>query len=95
MKAISSKIAVCIVGMTIMVVLSKPWLVKAEVICSPIELAECPPMTAPSSICCRKVREQRPCLCGYLNDPNLKPTINSPSSRRIAASCGVLFPTCY
>ncbi|PON36569.1 Bifunctional inhibitor/plant lipid transfer protein/seed storage helical domain containing protein [Trema orientale] len=73
---------------------------NAVVICSPVEMDPCKEAIAttasPSSICCRMVREQRPCLCGYLNDPNLRPTINSPNARRVASICGVeLFPTCY
>ncbi|KAG6720417.1 hypothetical protein I3842_03G060000 [Carya illinoinensis] len=68
------------------------------VTCSPIEMNACIPAitasTPPSSLCCRKVREQRPCLCGYLKDPNLRQYINSPNARKVASTCGVPFPSC-
>ncbi|KAK7853846.1 non-specific lipid-transfer protein 2 [Quercus suber] len=50
--------------------------------------------TPPSSLCCHNVREQRPCLCEYLKDPNLKQYINSPNARKVASTCGVSFPNC-
>jgi len=72
---------------------------KAEgVTCSPVELSPClgaiTSSSPPSSTCCQKVREQRPCLCGYLQNPSLRNYVNSPGSRRVASSCGVPFPTC-
>ncbi|KAF2313815.1 hypothetical protein GH714_013611 [Hevea brasiliensis] len=48
----------------------------------------------PSTTCCRKVREQRPCLCGYLKDPNLKHFLSSVGDRKVARACGVPYPTC-
>ncbi|KAG4911437.1 hypothetical protein JHK84_051913 [Glycine max] len=68
------------------------------VTCSPVELSPClgaiTSSSPPSTTCCQKVREQRPCLCGYLKNPSLRPYVNSPGSRRVASSCGVPFPTC-
>ncbi|KAG4914391.1 hypothetical protein JHK87_051948 [Glycine soja] len=67
------------------------------VTCSPVELSPClgaiTSSSPPSTTCCQKVREQRPCLCGYLKNPSLRPYVNSPGSRRVASSCGVPFPT--
>ncbi|BAU00915.1 hypothetical protein VIGAN_11005400 [Vigna angularis var. angularis] len=68
------------------------------VTCSPVELSPClaaiTSSSPPSTLCCQKVREQRPCLCGYLQNPSLKNYVNSPGSRRVATSCGIPFPTC-
>lgn len=68
------------------------------VTCSPVELGPClaaiTSSSPPSTACCQKVREQRPCLCGYLKNPSFKNYVNSPGSRRVATSCGVPFPTC-
>ncbi|XP_047154212.1 non-specific lipid-transfer protein 2-like [Vigna umbellata] len=68
------------------------------VTCSPVELSPClgaiTSSSPPSTVCCQKVREQRPCLCGYLQNPSLKNYVNSPGSRRVATSCGIPFPTC-
>ncbi|KAF3444298.1 hypothetical protein FNV43_RR13988 [Rhamnella rubrinervis] len=69
----------------------------AAQLCSPLEMEPCKPaiatVTPPSSICCRNVREQRPCYCEYLKDPNLD--VNTPRARRVAATCGVRLPDCY
>ncbi|KAK7255022.1 hypothetical protein RIF29_28423 [Crotalaria pallida] len=68
------------------------------VTCSPVELSPClgaiTSSSPPSATCCQKVREQRPCLCGYLKNPSLRQYVNSPGARRVASSCGVPFPTC-
>ncbi|KAF5750167.1 non-specific lipid-transfer protein AKCS9-like [Tripterygium wilfordii] len=64
--------------------------------CNPRELRPCTwaimSLTAPSSKCCVKVREQRTCLCEYLRQPHLWPFFNSPNTRLVASSCGVPFP---
>ncbi|XAR51513.1 hypothetical protein NMG60_11006160 [Bertholletia excelsa] len=68
------------------------------VTCNPLELSPCigaiTSSQPPSRTCCDKVREQRPCLCGYLKDPNLRQYVNSPNARRVATTCGVPIPTC-
>ncbi|XP_022148226.1 non-specific lipid-transfer protein 2-like [Momordica charantia] len=72
--------------------------VTEAVTCSPTELSPC--VTAilsgmpPSSACCSKLREQKPCLCGYLRNPNLKPYVQSPNAKKVASACGVAFPSC-
>ncbi|OAY57106.1 hypothetical protein MANES_02G070900v8 [Manihot esculenta] len=72
--------------------------VGSAVTCSPSEVTVCLPAVAmskpPSAACCRKSREQRPCLCGYLKNPNLKQFISSLGDRRVARVCGVPYPTC-
>ncbi|KAE8022062.1 hypothetical protein FH972_007896 [Carpinus fangiana] len=91
--------ALCgMVAVVVMMVLSSEARTAKAAICSPIEMNACIPAisasTPPSGTCCRKVREQRPCLCGYLKDPNLRQYINSPNARKTASSCGVHFPNC-
>ncbi|KAK2419516.1 Bifunctional inhibitor/lipid-transfer protein/seed storage 2S albumin superfamily protein [Trifolium repens] len=65
--------------------------------CSPVEFSPClGPITSsspPTRTCCQKVREQRPCLCGYMKNPSLKQYVNSPGARRVSIACGVPFPT--
>ncbi|RDX97152.1 hypothetical protein CR513_20108, partial [Mucuna pruriens] len=83
----------------VVVVVAAELSVKAEgVTCSPVELSPClgaiTSSSPPTSTCCQKVREQRPCLCGYLKNPSLRQYVNSPGSRRVASSCGVPFPNC-
>uniref|UniRef100_A0A2C9WBM1 Bifunctional inhibitor/plant lipid transfer protein/seed storage helical domain-containing protein n=1 Tax=Manihot esculenta TaxID=3983 RepID=A0A2C9WBM1_MANES len=46
------------------------------VVYSPVKLNACLPAInmarPPSTSCCQKTKEQRPCFCGFLRDPNLK-----------------------
>ncbi|RVW68521.1 hypothetical protein VitviT2T_021841 [Vitis vinifera] len=86
--------ALCVI---MVVLLSEAHLTKA-VTCSPLELSSCfaaiTSSAPPSSMCCSKLREQRPCLCGYIRDPNLSQYVNSANARRVASTCGVPFPNC-
>uniref|UniRef100_A0A803M496 Bifunctional inhibitor/plant lipid transfer protein/seed storage helical domain-containing protein n=1 Tax=Chenopodium quinoa TaxID=63459 RepID=A0A803M496_CHEQI len=63
------------------------------VTCSPVELTPCAPVImynqAPSSACCAKLQEQKPCLCGYAKNPSLKSYIDSPGAKRMASTCKV------
>ncbi|KAK4341685.1 hypothetical protein RND71_040186 [Anisodus tanguticus] len=73
-------------------------LVTDAVTCSVTELTPCAAAITssqpPSSACCSKLREQKPCLCGYLKNPNLRPYVNSPNAQRVAKTCGVPTPNC-
>ncbi|OVA06503.1 Bifunctional inhibitor/plant lipid transfer protein/seed storage helical domain [Macleaya cordata] len=66
--------------------------------CKATELASCysaiTSSSPPSALCCRKLKEQRGCLCKYLRDPNLKKFVNSANARRVGKTCGVPFPIC-
>ncbi|OAY59225.1 non-specific lipid-transfer protein 2 [Manihot esculenta] len=68
------------------------------VTCSPTELSPCvaaiTSSSPPSKQCCDKIKEQKPCLCQYLNNPNLKKFINTPNARKVATTCGTPFPKC-
>ncbi|KAK0595914.1 hypothetical protein LWI29_011057 [Acer saccharum] len=97
MKRVSF-VAVLSMVVVMVVVLSSEVRVAKAVTCNPTELSPC--MAAitssapPSSTCCSKVREQRPCLCGYIKDPNLKQYVNSPNARKVVSTCGVSYPQC-
>ncbi|GFP85330.1 probable non-specific lipid-transfer protein akcs9 [Phtheirospermum japonicum] len=68
------------------------------VTCNPTELSPClgaiTGSGVPSAECCNKLREQVPCFCGYIRNPALKPYIDSPNAKRVAAACGVSIPSC-
>ncbi|OIW07387.1 hypothetical protein TanjilG_10222 [Lupinus angustifolius] len=86
-------------GMVLVLLLLMELSFKVDAVnCIPEELSPCFQAITrnlpPPSICCQKIREQIPCLCGYLKDPNLKQYISSPGARRISTSCGVPNPTC-
>ncbi|KAL2527910.1 non-specific lipid-transfer protein 2-like [Forsythia ovata] len=79
-----------------MVVLLGELHVSEAVTCNASELNPCLPAitsgNAPSAVCCSKLQEQKPCLCGYLKDPTLKQYVNSPNAQKVVNSCGVPTP---
>ena len=93
----ASYVVLCAVAVVAMILFEAPLMAKA-VTCSPLQLSSCiaaiTSSAPPSSTCCTKLREQRPCLCGYLKDPNLRQYVNSPGARKVASTCGVPFPSC-
>ncbi|KAM5570522.1 non-specific lipid-transfer protein 2-like [Rosa sericea] len=82
----------------VVVMLATAEVSMAAVTCSPVELSSCASAissnTPPSNLCCTKIKEQKPCLCQYLNNPNLKKFVNTPNARRVARTCGTPFPRC-
>ncbi|XP_030955885.1 non-specific lipid-transfer protein 2-like [Quercus lobata] len=93
----ASYVVLCAMAVVAMLLFEAPLMAKA-VTCSPLQLSSCiaaiTSSAPPSSTCCTKLREQRPCLCGYLKDPNLRQYVNSPGARKVASTCGVPFPSC-
>ncbi|BAT93804.1 hypothetical protein VIGAN_08034100 [Vigna angularis var. angularis] len=81
-----------------LVALAETELYVTAVTCNALQLSACASAITssnpPSSVCCSKLKEQRPCLCQYLKDPNLKKLVNSPNARKVANACGSPFPTC-
>ena len=71
---------------------------EADVSCSPLQLSPClDPIqhdSKPSSICCQKLKEQVPCLCGYIKNPAFKPYVTGPNAQKLSSNCGVPFPRC-
>ncbi|KAL9257190.1 Non-specific lipid-transfer protein 2-like protein [Drosera capensis] len=74
-------------------VILNPAVVADGVTCNVYELAPCAgailSSSAPSSACCSKMQEQKPCLCGYYKDPSLAQYVNSPGAKKVTSSCGV------
>lgn len=48
----------------------------------------------PSSDCCAKVKEQKACFCGYLQNPTLRQYVTRQDAQRVARECGVTLPNC-
>ncbi|KAI9113764.1 hypothetical protein K1719_015015 [Acacia pycnantha] len=71
--------------------------VSMAVTCSPVQLSACvsaiTSSTPPSQLCCSKIKEQKPCLCQYVKNPNLKKFVDSPNARKVASTCGTPFPS--
>ncbi|KAG5527977.1 hypothetical protein RHGRI_028791 [Rhododendron griersonianum] len=72
--------------------------VTEAVTCNSSELGPCLGVftsgQAPSANCCNKLKEQQPCLCGYIKNPNFSKYVNSPNARKVVATCGVPYPKC-
>ncbi|KAK6925336.1 Bifunctional inhibitor/plant lipid transfer protein/seed storage helical domain [Dillenia turbinata] len=72
--------------------------VSQAVTCSVSELQPCVGAitysTPPSNDCCTKLKQQKPCFCQYLKDPNLKKFVNNPNAKKVASTCGVSYPKC-
>ncbi|WCJ21924.1 Bifunctional inhibitor/lipid-transfer protein/seed storage 2S albumin superfamily protein [Euphorbia peplus] len=89
-----SYLAMCIVFMVILAEVE----VTMAVTCSPTELSSCvsaiTSSSPPSKLCCTKIKEQKPCLCQYFRNPNLKKFIDTPNARKVAATCKTAFPKC-
>lgn len=85
-------VALAAVAMMVVLMVAEVHVTEA-VTCSAIQLSPCleaiTKSKAPSAACCSKLREQKPCLCGYVKDPNLKKYVNSPGARKAASACGV------
>ncbi|KAF3444301.1 hypothetical protein FNV43_RR13991 [Rhamnella rubrinervis] len=97
MKISLSYLALCATVTVALMLLCDTRMAEAAT-CSATQLSPCVgPITSgspPSSLCCSKLKEQKPCLCGYLKDPNLKRYVSSPNARKVASACGVPYPKC-
>ncbi|XP_038897809.1 non-specific lipid-transfer protein 2-like [Benincasa hispida] len=97
MKKVVSVRAVCLFIAAMAALLSVARVAEA-VNCNPLELNSCAGAISsssnPSRTCCSKLQEQKPCLCGYLRDPSLRPYVNAPGAKYVASKCGVPIPNC-
>ncbi|XP_062004742.1 non-specific lipid-transfer protein 2-like [Rosa rugosa] len=71
---------------------------EADTTCDPVQLSPClDPIqhgSKPSSTCCQKLKEQIPCLCGYIKNPAFKQYVTGPNAEKLSANCGVQYPRC-
>ncbi|KAG9137149.1 hypothetical protein Leryth_011972 [Lithospermum erythrorhizon] len=72
--------------------------VSTAATCNPTALSPClgaiTSSNKPSPLCCSRIKQQKPCLCTYLKNPNLKKFVNSPGSRKVSSYCRVPVPKC-
>ncbi|VVA99840.1 unnamed protein product [Arabis nemorensis] len=68
------------------------------VTCSPMQLSPCAAAitssSPPSALCCAKLKEQKPCLCGYMRNPSLRRFVSSPNARKVSNRCKLAIPRC-
>ncbi|KAH6810102.1 Bifunctional inhibitor/lipid-transfer protein/seed storage 2S albumin superfamily protein [Perilla frutescens var. frutescens] len=72
--------------------------VGSAVTCNPLQLSPCAAAITssgkPSAACCSKLKEQRPCLCQYMKNPNLQKFIKSPGAKKVSSACRIPYPKC-
>ncbi|KAG6391670.1 hypothetical protein SASPL_149427 [Salvia splendens] len=72
--------------------------VATAVTCNPLQLSPCAAAITsggkPSAACCAKLKEQRPCLCQYMRNPNLQKFIKSPGAKKVSSACNIPYPKC-
>ncbi|WZY83998.1 hypothetical protein YC2023_030382 [Brassica napus] len=69
------------------------------VTCSPMQLSPCAAAitssSPPSALCCAKLKEQKPCICGYMRNPSLRRYISSPNARKVSNTCKFPMPRAH
>ncbi|KAL0899937.1 hypothetical protein Bca101_083898 [Brassica carinata] len=69
------------------------------VTCSPMQLSPCAAAitssSPPSALCCAKLKEQKPCLCGYMRNPSLRRFVSSPNARKVSNRCKLPIPRMF
>ncbi|KZV42102.1 non-specific lipid-transfer protein 2-like [Dorcoceras hygrometricum] len=94
----NSKIACLAILVAFFLAEFDPLASAAAVTCNPLQLSPCAAAVTtsgnPSVTCCNKLKEQKPCLCQYMSNPNLQKFINSPGAKKVADFCDAPFPTC-
>ncbi|GMH27209.1 hypothetical protein Nepgr_029052 [Nepenthes gracilis] len=93
MKTGVSYLAFCLAVAVASTMLLEEAVLTHAVTCNPSALSPCAAAllspAPPSTTCCARLREQRPCLCGYYRNPSLKKYLSGNGSRKIAAACGI------
>ncbi|KAJ8761207.1 hypothetical protein K2173_001263 [Erythroxylum novogranatense] len=91
-------VAVTALVLMLMVALVTQAPTSEAVSCDPLELSSCIDAVTssrpPSPTCCAKLKEQRPCLCGYLKDPILRQYMSTSAAKKISTACSIPFPHC-
>ncbi|KAH0449300.1 hypothetical protein IEQ34_023100 [Dendrobium chrysotoxum] len=94
-----SLLAVCIALSAALLLLCGEPSAAVVVKCDPSELRVCAGAImwsmSPSTKCCEKLKEQEPCFCQYMNDPDLSGYIKSENAKKLEEKCVVSLPkTC-
>ncbi|PSR96541.1 Non-specific lipid-transfer protein [Actinidia chinensis var. chinensis] len=70
----------------------------SAVTCKPTELNPCigaiTSGARPSPLCCTKMKQQSPCFCQYIKNPDYKKIVTSPNAKKVVTACGVSIPKC-
>ncbi|KAL1553608.1 non-specific lipid-transfer protein 2-like [Salvia divinorum] len=90
--------AACLATLALAMLVLSQVEVSTAVTCNPLQLSPCAAAITssgkPTAACCAKLKEQRPCLCQYMRNPNLQKFIKSPGAKRVSSACGIPYPKC-
>nr|XP_033511180.1 non-specific lipid-transfer protein 2-like [Nicotiana tomentosiformis] len=93
-----NSVGAIILVLTLALIIGELLVTEAKVKCDVKELSPCAPAFTssqpPTAKCCDKLNEQKPCLCKYVKDPNLRPYVKSPNAKNVARRCRILTPIC-
>lgn len=72
---------------------------EIKVACVPAELKPCTPAAGltgskPSTECCRKLKEQKSCLCSYIKNTSFGHCFKSPNAHKVISACRISYPAC-
>ncbi|KAH0923743.1 hypothetical protein HID58_023761 [Brassica napus] len=67
--------------------------------CDVIDLQPCllpiiNPPEPPTAGCCQALRDQGPCMCYFIKNTWIGPTIQAPNGHKLFADCNVPYPSC-
>ncbi|RIA04324.1 hypothetical protein BRARA_K01452 [Brassica rapa] len=48
----------------------------------------------PTAGCCQALRDQGPCMCYFIKNTWIGPTIQAPNGHKLFADCNVPYPSC-
>ncbi|KAL9677217.1 hypothetical protein QQ045_005445 [Rhodiola kirilowii] len=98
MAAVMRKVKAAVAVAGLLFLLAEFALVAEAVSCNPVQLLPCLNSfitpAPPSPLCCSKLKEQEPCLCGYIKNPAFAPYIKSPNAKTVMRVCHVTYPKC-
>ncbi|KAK9071400.1 hypothetical protein SSX86_009974 [Deinandra increscens subsp. villosa] len=80
------------------VIVTQTEAVEEAVACDPRQLMPCMSSimhgTPPPALCCSKLKQQKPCMCGYIKNPKFAKYVKSPNAKKVAKACHVKTPKC-
>ncbi|KAK7295763.1 hypothetical protein RJT34_18675 [Clitoria ternatea] len=97
-ETMMKKVCMCAMVVVALLLLVELGPMAEAVTCSPLQLSPCLPAmsssSAPPPLCCQRLKDQKPCLCGYIKNPTYGQYVNSPGAKRVVSECGVTIPSC-
>lgn len=98
MKRLLAVIALPLLVVVLVVGVTHSVAVTEAVACEPTQLLPCMSSilhgTPPPPICCKKLKEQKPCMCGYIKNPKFAKYVKSPNAKKVSKICHVTVPKC-